>query len=56
MLTFSFPAATTTTTPAFVTAAIAVLSAVDLEPPRDMFMMAFPARPLAVALLATAGY
>jgi hypothetical protein len=51
--TFSLPAATTATTPALVRAAIAALSADDLEPPNDMFITAFPANPRAVALVAT---
>lgn len=54
-LTFSFPAATTTVTPALVKAAMAELRAVDFEPPTDMFKIAFPARPLAVTLAATTG-
>jgi hypothetical protein len=49
-LTFSFPAATTTVTPARVKAAIAELSAFDFAPPRDIFMTDFPG----VAFWATA--
>jgi len=52
-LTLSFPAATTTTTPAFVNAAIALFSAVLLLPPILMFRTALPARRLAVAFVAT---
>jgi hypothetical protein len=51
--TLSFPAATTTTTPALVSAAIALFSAVLLLPPILMFSTAFPANPLAVAFVAT---
>lgn len=50
---FSFPAATTTVTPARVSAATAELRAADLEPPMDMFITALPARPRAVAFCAT---
>jgi hypothetical protein len=49
--TFSFPAATTQTTPALVAAAIAEFKAVDLEPPIDMLTTAFPASPLEVAFV-----
>lgn len=51
--TLSFPAATTTVTPAFVRAAIALFKAADLEPPIDIFRTAFPERPRAVAFIAT---
>jgi hypothetical protein len=54
-LIFSFPAATTTVTPALVRAAMAELSAVDLDPPIEIFVTAFPARPLAVTFVATSG-
>ena len=53
-LTFSSPAATIAITPALVTAAIAEFRALDLEPPSDMFMTAFPERPRAAAFVATA--
>ena len=51
--TLSFPAATTTTTPALVSAAIALFKAVLLLPPMLIFSTAFPAKPLAVAFVAT---
>jgi hypothetical protein len=51
--TFSFPAAATTTTPALVSAAIALFNAILLLPPILIFSTAFPANPLAVAFVAT---
>lgn len=41
-LTFSFPAATTQTTPERTTFSMAVFMASEKPPPRDMFMMALP--------------
>ena len=52
-ITLSFPATTTTTTPAFDNAAIALFSAVLLLPPIPTFSTALPASPLAFTFVTT---
>lgn len=52
-LRLSFPAATTTVTPALTVEATAELSAAEYEPPRDMERTDLLAMPLARALSAT---
>jgi hypothetical protein len=52
-LALLFPAATTTVTPEETVEATAELTAVDLEPPRDMERTDFLERPREAALVAT---